>query len=214
MEQKNIVIIVLIAIVVLAAAVGVMLLSPYDAKQDTKLDILSNETLYKWSNLTVKLTDINGTGISDETVNVTIKDKNGGIYQTSLLTNGSGIGVLELNSSAGNYTVNITFEGDDKYNSANATQRLEIKEVVVEEKPVYVESSSASTQTSSEDDGIAEYRDFVSWDYAPGEHIRETTYKNGDIKHEYDDGSYDYYDSSAKEWRYKDADGREGSMQV
>ncbi len=47
MEQKNIVIIVLIAIVVLAAAVGVMLLSPYDAKQDTKLDILSNETLYK-----------------------------------------------------------------------------------------------------------------------------------------------------------------------
>lgn len=47
-------------IVVLAAAVGGMLLSPFDAKQDTKLVILSNETLYEGSNLTVKLSDING----------------------------------------------------------------------------------------------------------------------------------------------------------
>ena len=62
---------------------------------------------------------------------------------------------------------------------------------VVEDEPVHEESSINSYQSSND---VAEYREFDSWDFAPGMHVKETTYKNGDIEHYYDDGSYDYYD--------------------
>ena len=152
MENKNIIIILLIVIVVLAAAIGLMLSSPFEAKQDTKLVIVSNETLYEGDNLTVKLTNINGTGISDETVNVTIKDKNGGIYQTSVITNSSGIGVLELDKGAGNYTVNCTYGGNENYTGNSTSQKLVILEEVVETQKTSSEPQESSSSSSG--DGI------------------------------------------------------------
>ena len=144
MEQKNIIIILLIVIIILAAAIGVMCLSPSVAKQDTKIAITSNDTLYEGSNLTVKLTDINGTGISNQTVNVTLKDDEGVTSYFSAVTNSKGIGTLKLDKSAGNYTVNVTFAGNDNYTGSTASQYLEIKEEVVEQPAAQQSSSSSS----------------------------------------------------------------------
>lgn len=179
MENKNIIIILLIVIVILAAAIGVMFLSPFDVKTDTKLTITSNETLYEGDNLTVKLTDINGTGISDETVNVTITDKNGGSYRASVITNSSGIGVLELDKKAGNFTVNCTYGGNENYTGNSTQQKLEIREVV--EEPVVQQSSSSYTSSSSSSKSSqSDYRpavdsggvtreeaDYWGWQYTP-----------------------------------------------
>ena len=144
MEQKNIIIILLIVIIILAAAIGVMCLSPSVAKQDTKIAITSNDTLYEGSNLTVKLTDINGTGISNQTVNVTLKGNDGVSSYFSVVTNSMGIGTLKLDKSAGNYTVNVTFAGNDNYTGSTASQDLEIKEEVVEQPAAQQSSSSSS----------------------------------------------------------------------
>ncbi len=204
-----IILIVIVAVVAIAAIFGTGF-----AKTDTKITVLSNNSLNQDDQIKVGLHTESG-NIEGKTIHLKFIDGKGNVKEYSMNTDVNGKAKLNLKElDSGNYTVNVTFEGDDKYNPANATQKLEIKGAAVEEEPVQMESSTSNTQTSSEDDGISEYRDFVSWDYAPGEHVRETTYKNGDIKHEYDDGSSDYYDSSAQEWRYKDADGREGSMYV
>ena len=197
MESKNIIIILLIIVVVLAAALRVMFLSSSNAKQDTKIAITSNDTLYEGENLTVKLTDVNGTGISDETVKVTVIDDNGGIYQTSVITNGSGIGVLELDKTAGNYTVNCTFAGNDNYAGNSTFQKLIINEEVAEQavqeqsSSSYTSSSSSSQSSQSDNrpavdsDGITrEEADYYGWKY--------TTDHGGHYI-----GSHDHWDEEA-----------------
>ena len=59
MENKNIIIILVILIVVLGVAMGAMLMPSLNAKHDSKIAIASNDTLYSGDNLTVKLTDLN-----------------------------------------------------------------------------------------------------------------------------------------------------------
>ena len=148
MESRNIIIILVIVVVVLAAAVGAMFLSPSHAKEDSKLTIASNETLYEGDNLTVKLTAINGTAIPDQTVRVTITNESES-YESSVITNGSGIGVLELDEDAGNYSVNCSYGGNDKYAANNASQKLVIlKEGVGETHQTTTESQNSSNSSS------------------------------------------------------------------
>ena len=175
MESRNIIIILVIVVVVLAAAVGAMFLSPSHAKEDTKLTITSNKTLYEGDNLTVKLTDINGTPISGESVNVTIIDKDGGSYRASVITNNSGIGVLKLDQSAGNYSVNCSYGGNENYTGNTDSQKLVILEEVVEQPVVQQSTSSHSSTTSSsqsdnrpavDSGGITrEEADYWGWEY-------------------------------------------------
>lgn len=213
MENKNIILILIVVIVILAVAMALMVLPSTNAQENSKISIVSNNTLYQGDNVAVKLTDLNNTPIKKVKVNVTVTDKKGKVVlNKSVTTNSKGKANLKLDLDVGKYSVNASFEGNGNFTGNNSTKKIEIKEVEVVEEPVY-ESSSNNYQTS-EDNGLKSSRDFESYDYAPGLHVHENTYKNGDIEHYYDDGSYDYYDSSAHEWRYKNSDGSEGSMYV
>ena len=77
MENKNIIIILIVIIFILAAAIGFMVVKPMHAKEPTKIKITSNKTLNERDNLSVKLTDLNKTPLSQENVNITIKDSKG-----------------------------------------------------------------------------------------------------------------------------------------
>ena len=149
MESKNIIIILLIIVVVLASAVGVMFLSSSHAKQDTKIAIKSNDTLHEGDKLKVKLTDVNGTGIANQTVNVTITDSDGASSHFSVVTNSKGVGTLKLDKDAGNYTVNCTYSGNENYTGSNNTQKITIEEVVAEAPVAEQSSSQESSQQSS-----------------------------------------------------------------
>jgi len=182
MEQKHIIIILLIVVVVLAAAMAVMILSPFDAKADTKLTIKSNDTLHEGDKFKVKLTDINGTGISNQTVNVTLKDSDGQTSYFSVVTNSKGIGTLKLDKSAGNYTVNCTYGGNDKYTGNTTFQKLTIEEIV--EEPAYEESTvSSSNSGSNSDDGYWETSMDADFEY-------HTEYES--------DGEFRQYDRSGR----------------
>lgn len=152
MEAKNIIIILLVIAVILAVALGVMFLSPGNAKQDCKIAITSNKTLYEGDNLTVKLTDLNQTPLKNKTVKILIKDKDEKtVFAKTLKTNDNGKVRAKLNLSEGDYSVNATFEGNDNFTANSTTQKLTVEKVVeeqtVSQQPVADNSQSSNSKS-------------------------------------------------------------------
>jgi hypothetical protein len=133
MENKNIIIILVAIIVVLAAILGLMFLQTSNAKEPSKIKITSNKTLTEGDGLTLKLTDSNRTAISDETVEVSVVDENGKVVlNETAKTNSKGKAKLDLDFKEGKYNVTVAYGGNDNFTASNATQKLAIKEEVKE----------------------------------------------------------------------------------
>ena len=143
----NKIIIALVIVLVVIVVAGVLFLNPGHAKVDSKVIITSNSTLNDGDNFTIRLTDLNNTSIANQTVNVTIIDANGGKNPQVITTDANGDGSLQLNGLAvGNYTINVTYGGNNNYTSCNTTQKLEMKEKVIPTQSSSTDSSSASSQ--------------------------------------------------------------------
>ena len=153
--DKNKMIILALIVVIAALLVGMAFtMMPNMAKQDTKLKFKNNSTLAEGDSLKVKLTDANGTAIANQTINVTIKDKDGTSDYHSVETNEKGVGTLKIDKDAGKYDVTVSYGGNDKYNGCNATKKITIKkEEVVQEEVVEstVEQSNSEPQYIGED---------------------------------------------------------------
>ena len=162
MENRNIIIILLIIVVILAVAVGVMFLSSSVAKQDAKIAIKCNDTLHEGDKIKVKLTDINGTGISNQTVNVTITDSVGVSSHFSVVTNSKGVGTLKLDKNTGNYTVNCTYNGNEKYKANTTSKKITIEEVVAETQVSQQTSSSSQSQSQTQSDSDSGYGSYIN----------------------------------------------------
>lgn len=144
MDNKLIITLLLIIIAMLIV-LGIMIVNPLNAKTDTTINVTSNNTLYDGDYFSISLSDINGTPIANQTVNITIIDANGGKNPQNVTTNEMGNGMLQLNGlTVGNYTINVTYGGNENYSACNITQKIEIKEkqvststVPYNTKPVY-----------------------------------------------------------------------------
>ena len=147
MEHKTIIIILIAIIVVLAAMIGITVLHPFDSKDPTKVKITSNKTQYEGGELSIKLTDLNGTAISKEIVNVTITNSKGKVVVDDVVkTNSKGKAKLDLDLKKGKYNVNVSYGGNENYTGNNTTQKLTIKEEIVE--PVAQQSTQSSTSSN------------------------------------------------------------------
>ncbi|MBQ2832965.1 MAG: hypothetical protein IJE64_10555, partial [Methanobrevibacter sp.] len=124
--NKNRLIIIGLVIVIIALLVGIAISVLAPAKEDVKLTIINNDTIFEGDSIKVKLTDVNDTRIANETVNITITDENSTTNNYSVVTNENGTGVLKLNKSAGNYTINCTFSGNENYTGNSTFQMLKI----------------------------------------------------------------------------------------
>ena len=141
MENKNIIIILVVIIVILAAVIGFMVLKPMHAKEPTKIKVTSNKTLSEGQDMSVKLTDLNKTPLSKQKVNITIKDSKGKVVANKTVkTDDKGNAKMDLKLKKGNYDVAVSYGGNENYSGNNTTQKLTIKEKVVE-----VKSSSGSS---------------------------------------------------------------------
>ena len=118
-----------------------------NAQKNCHLTITSNSSLYEGGNLTVKLSDMDGNGISNQTINITITAQDGTADNNTLITNSSGIGILELDNPAGNYTINCNSAGNENYTSNSTSQNLEIKQ-----KSIETASQQSTQETSSSND--------------------------------------------------------------
>ena len=157
MNQKNIIIILIAIIVVLSAMIALVVFHPFDAKQPSMIKITSNKTIYEGDDLSVQLTDLNKTAISNEIVNITIYDKDGkAVVDDVVKTNSKGKAKLDLDLKKGKYTVNVTYGGNDNFTGNNTTQKLTVKEEVKETESVSQSSSPTSSDTyvEREEDGF------------------------------------------------------------
>ena len=128
MEYNKIIIALLIVIVVILVA-GIVVLNPFMSKTETKVVITSSNELNYDGQFSITLTDVNGTPITNQTVNITFSDSNGGKYIQQVVTDNMGNGVLQLNGlSSGQYNVNVTYSGNDKFSSNSTSQQLTIQE--------------------------------------------------------------------------------------
>ena len=131
MDKDKIIICVLVAIVIvlLVALVAIM---PYANKQNTNLTFVNGQELNEGDSIQIKLTDANGTALGNQTVNITVTDKNMASDHHSVVTNDEGIGILKLDKSAGEYNVTISYGGNDKYLNCSSTQQFTVKKTVTE----------------------------------------------------------------------------------
>lgn len=142
MMEKNYIIILALIVVIIALLIGMIAIMPNFNKQDAKLQYDGNATINKGDSIKIMLTDANGSPIVGQTVNITVTDDDGSSDYHSVITNENGVGTLNLDKDEGEYSVTITYGGNDKYNSCTISQKIKIEEVAES-------SSSSSSNTPS-----------------------------------------------------------------
>ena len=153
MGNKNIIIILIVIIVVVAAAIGFTMFNPMHAKEPTKVKITSDKEQYEGGELSIQLTDLNKTPLSKEVVNITITNSKGEVvFDNVEKTDSKGKAKIDLDLKKGKYNVTVTYGGNENYTGNTTTQKLTIKEKVVE-----AESASSSSSSSSNYDPGAFY---------------------------------------------------------
>lgn len=181
--NNKIVISMLLIIIALLVILGIMIIQPFDAKTDSVIAVTSNNTLSDGDYFSVSLADINGTPLTNQIVKIIIVDANGAENPQEVTTDGMGNGMLQLNGlAAGDYSVNITYAGNDNYSSCGLTQKITIKEV---------QKQTASSSSSSSKFADAQWSRRYYWDDGTpvsGEVYLITT-RDGDLW-TYDNGKY------------------------
>ena len=158
MESKNILIILVVIIVILAAAIGFTMFNPMHAKQPTKINITSKNTLNEGDDLSLQLTDLNKTAISNQDVNITVKNSNGKVVlNKTVKTNSEGNAKLDIDLKKGKYNVTVSYSGNENYTGNNTTQNLTIKEKVVKAQQTSSSSNGGSSGSSGWTDSEGAY---------------------------------------------------------
>lgn len=174
MENKAIIAILLLVIVILVVGLCAMLFSPFHGPEDSVISIESKNALYSGDNLSVLLTAFDKTPISNEFVNVIICDSSGKlVVNETVKTDSKGSARLELDIGSGKYDVDVSFEGNENYTANKTSQKLEIKEVQTQEVSNAQYSSISSSSSSSsgpavDSSGITrEEAEEYGWTYTP-----------------------------------------------
>ena len=195
MESKYIIIILVVIIVILASVIGFMVLKPMHAKEPTKLKITSNDTLYEGKDLTFKLADLNKTPLSNQKVNITIKNSKGKVVANKTVkTNDNGNAKMDLKLKKGKYAVLVAYGGNENYTGNNTTQKLTIKEEV---------KQTVSEESSSSGSGSGDYK--YSQQY--GTYIRQYTDSNGVQHIDGANGMHESYDPKSRINTFDDGKG-------
>lgn len=151
MDLNKIIAILAIVLIVLVVAGAVILNPTQPAKYGSKVIVESQNSLYNGDAFSIKLTDLNNSAISNQTVTITFTDSNGTQVNKTLTTNDSGQANLTIEGfNTGNYSVVVNYGGNDNYTSCNATSTLEVKEKVVQSSSSTSSSHSSSSSHSNE----------------------------------------------------------------
>ncbi|MCI7428491.1 MAG: hypothetical protein MSS83_05240, partial [Methanobrevibacter sp.] len=130
------------------------------------------------------LTDLNKTPISKEIVNVTVTNSKGKtVVDDVVKTNSKGKAKLVLDLKKGKYNVVVTDGGNENYTGNNTTQKLTIKEEVVE-------TASVSSTNSNND----EWPEYDSLGVSKEQAMRAEQIGGQDVKYDAESGMYVQYD--------------------
>ena len=148
--DSKIIIGILIAIIIVLV-IGIIVVMPNTQKEQSKIELISNASVYENETFSIKLTDLNNTPISNSSIVVVFKDQNSSITNKSVVTDSNGVANIQLNGlNEGNYSVNVIFKGNDKYINSTLSSNLTVKKIVVDAQKIT--SSDSSTSSSSSND--------------------------------------------------------------
>lgn len=136
MEKTNKIIIVVLVIIIIALLVGIFATMYGPSKEASKIAIKCNSTIDEGDSIRIVLTDLNKTPISNQSINVSITDKNNASDYQSVVTNAKGVATLKINKGEGNYVINCTYGGNDNYTGNTTAKKIKVeKREVVAQSP-------------------------------------------------------------------------------
>ncbi len=143
--NRNIIIVLIIIVLVILG--GLVVFSQNTAKSDTQITFSGNTSLKNGDSINFTLKDAQGNAIANQNISI-LFEGNGNVEKYSIITDSQGKGSLVINDEgSGNYTISVSFAGDDKYNSCSATQKITVGEENTANND-YSSSNSASYSTS------------------------------------------------------------------
>lgn len=145
-NQKIIIGLLLIIIVILV--VGILVVSPFMAKEDSNLEIIDYK-INVGDSLAVKLTDSNGNPISNQTLNIKLTDEDGISIDEMITTNSKGKAKFKMEEK-GKYVVNCSFDGNDQFSSSMTFGKIVVKKLKTES----VSKEIATTTSKYDENGL------------------------------------------------------------
>lgn len=147
----NKIIIALVIVLVAILVAGIVVLNPVVSKTDSKIVITSANELNEGDEFAISLTDDKGNSLAKQPVHIIIIDSNGAKSERDVTTDDAGNAVITLNGlNSGQYTVNVTYGGNNTYLNSSASQELTIKEKKV------VESEGTSSEPKTYKSGLTD----------------------------------------------------------
>lgn len=202
-KREKIVILGLIIVIIALAGIALYMFYGQQHQSPTEIKVTGNKTIEKGGNLNVELSSLNGEGIKNKKINITVTDKkNNEVLKKTITTNSKGKASVELkNISKGEYVVNITFEGDKNYSSNNTAQKIKIIDKKADKtEPQTTSEETQSTESTQQNDaskddfGLSQHK-ASDWEFA-GRYGDTEYYSDGRggqlVMHEND--AYEFYD--------------------
>ena len=144
MDRKIIIALIIIVLIVL---VGLVSFSS-GIKTDTQINFMTGTNLKNGDQVQFELKDAQGNALANQEINITFGGNNEK-QNFTITTDDQGKGALILkDENSGNYTVSVSYGGDDKHNGCSAKQAIKIGEGTSESSDNYTYDSS-STYSSS-----------------------------------------------------------------
>ena len=127
MENRNIIIILFAVIIILAAALGLMLMQP---KEPTSIQIRQTELNVDDNLFSVNVTDSKGNLIPDVEVNMIIKDDKGNLIEDNEIPlESENSTVFDFDLKKGKYMVEVTYKGNKNYSESHINYNMDIEKV-------------------------------------------------------------------------------------
>lgn len=200
MDNKILKDLIIFGIIIIIVAIAFsFIFSPSTNAHNTNLQILNKGDLGPNSAIYVKLTDNEKTSLSNKTINIKLIDKkNKVIYKKNVTTHSTGVGMAKLsNVSAGEYTLNVSYDGDSKYTNCSISKKVTVNKTVVKDtidNSTLTESDLqdiSNTQIEEQDQTVQYDQD----DYTPVTPSSDDSSSSSDVNDESDG----YYDENGNE---------------
>lgn len=116
-------------IIIIAVILAIFAVSSLFGIKESQMEIISNDTVHNGDSINIKLSDIDGHSLSNESVKIVMMDNKGKRQSYSITADSNGIAYTTVaNKDPGRLTINATFEGNEKFNSSNAVKLIKVRE--------------------------------------------------------------------------------------
>lgn len=148
MNRKIIIALIIIVLIVL----GCLIAFSSNSKIDTQINFLSAGNLQNGAQIQFELKDAQGNALANQNINIEF-GSNDKKQNFTITTDSQGRGALVLNDeNPGNYSISVSYAGDDKHNGCSATKNITIGDETsenVDTSYTYNNSTQSTSYSSS-----------------------------------------------------------------